>query len=81
MGSKEGVGAYAHIPDQRSKKLDDKGEKCIFLGVSEQSKAYKLYNPDTKKMVITRDVVFDKGLVWNWDTSKVEHQIQVDFNC
>lgn len=27
--------AYAHIPDQKRKKLDDKGEKCIFLGVSE----------------------------------------------
>ena len=24
--------AYAHIPDQKRKKLDDKGEKCIFIG-------------------------------------------------
>ncbi|PHT67275.1 hypothetical protein T459_26762 [Capsicum annuum] len=34
--------AYAHISDQKRKKLDDKGEKCIFLGVSDQSKAYKI---------------------------------------
>ncbi|GKV07212.1 hypothetical protein SLEP1_g19010 [Rubroshorea leprosula] len=25
--------AYAHVPDQKRSKLDDKGEKCIFLGI------------------------------------------------
>jgi len=38
---------YAHVPDAMRKKLDDKGEKCVFLGVSETSKAYKLFNPLT----------------------------------
>ncbi|RDY05840.1 hypothetical protein CR513_10270, partial [Mucuna pruriens] len=41
--------AYAHVPDQLRKKLDDKGEKCIFIGYNTNSKAYKLYNPVTKK--------------------------------
>ncbi|GKV36989.1 hypothetical protein SLEP1_g45065 [Rubroshorea leprosula] len=41
--------AYAHVPNQKRSKLDDKEEKCIFLGVSDQSKAYRLYNPITKK--------------------------------
>lgn len=50
--------AFSHVPDQKRKKLDDKGENCIFLGVSEQSKAYKLFNPITKKIVISRDVIF-----------------------
>ena len=59
--------AYAHIPDQKRKKLDEKGEKCIFLGVSEMSKAYKLYNPITKKIVISRDIIFDEGSFWKWD--------------
>jgi len=44
-----GCVAYAHIPDQLRKKLDSKGEKCIFIGYSEESKAYKLYIPSTKK--------------------------------
>lgn len=52
--------AYAHIPDKKRSKLHDKGEKCIFLGVSDQSKAYKLYNPTTKRIIISRDVVFDE---------------------
>ncbi|XP_074342697.1 uncharacterized protein LOC141680342 [Apium graveolens] len=42
-------------------KLDDKSEKCIFIGYSERSKAYKLYNPVTKKVVISRDVRFDEN--------------------
>ena len=50
--------AYAHIPDQKRKKLDDKAEKCVFFGVSDASKAYKLFNPFTKKVVTSRDVVF-----------------------
>ncbi|KAL5759339.1 hypothetical protein ACOSQ2_018177 [Xanthoceras sorbifolium] len=63
--------AYAHIADEKRKKLDDKGEKCIFLGVSDQSKAYKLYNPITKKIVISRDVVFDEERTWSHDTIRL----------
>ena len=53
-----GCVAYAHIPDQLRKKLDSKGEKCIFIGYSEESKAYRLYNPSTKKFFVSRDVQF-----------------------
>ena len=51
-----GCVAYAHVPDQLRKKLDHKGEKCIFVGYNDESKAYKLYNPSTKKVIISRDV-------------------------
>ena len=52
--------AYSYILDERRKKLDDKFKKCIFVGYSERSKAYKLYNPITKKLVISRDVKFNE---------------------
>ncbi|KAF2297179.1 hypothetical protein GH714_018880 [Hevea brasiliensis] len=55
---------YAHVPDEKRRKLDDKGEKCIFLGVSDYSKAYKMYNPNTKKIVINRDVICDEASTW-----------------
>ena len=72
---------YAHVPDQRRRKLDDKGEKCIFLGVSDQSKAYKLYNPITKKIIISHDVVFDEENFWPWSNNKAAgQQIQVNFD-
>jgi hypothetical protein len=50
--------AYAHIPSELRKKLDDKSEKCIFNGYSETSKACRLYNPITKKLILSKDVKF-----------------------
>ena len=44
-----------------------KGEKCVFLNVSETSKAYKLFNPLTKKIVTSRDVIFDEENTWDWN--------------
>jgi hypothetical protein len=57
--------AYAHIPSELRKKLDDKSEKCIFTGYSETSKAYRLYNPITKKLILSRDVKFLENQFWN----------------
>ncbi|KAL5784111.1 hypothetical protein ACOSQ2_006503 [Xanthoceras sorbifolium] len=75
-----GAIVYAHIADEKRKKLDDKDEKCIFLGVSYQSKAYKLYNPITKKIVISRDVVFDEERTWSWNINTVEQCIPTTFD-
>ena len=57
--------AYAHIPSELRKKLDDKSEKCIFTGYSETSKAYRIYNPITKKLILSRDVQFLENQFWN----------------
>jgi hypothetical protein len=56
-----GCVAYSHVPKELRNKLDHKAEKCIFIGYSERSKAYKLYNPKTKKFLISRDVHFDEN--------------------
>ena len=53
-----GCFCYAHVPDSIRRKLDAKSRKCIFLGYSEESKAYQLYDPKAKKIVTSRDVVF-----------------------
>ncbi|KAK8934097.1 hypothetical protein KSP39_PZI014574 [Platanthera zijinensis] len=62
-----GCVAHAHIPDQRRKKLDDRSEKCIFVGYAPESKAYKFYNPVTGKAIVSRDVVFEEDCCWSWD--------------
>lgn len=59
--------SYTHIRDIQRKKLDDKSTICILLGLSEESKAYKLYDPKNKKVVISRDVVFEETQGWNWN--------------
>jgi len=52
--------AHVHIPNVRRTKLDAKSIPCVLLGLSEKSKAYKLYDPVEKKIVLSRDVVFDE---------------------
>ena len=57
--------AFAHIPDELKRKLDKKSECCIFTGYSEQHKAYKLCNPVTKNLVVSRDVKFIEDKCWS----------------
>ncbi|CAJ2671832.1 unnamed protein product [Trifolium pratense] len=70
--------AFVHVPDAQRKKLDDKSIKCVHLGVSEESKAYKLYNPADKKIIVSRDVVFDESKGWNWGESSQAQATQYD---
>ena len=55
-----GCVAYAKILDARRTKLDDKSEKCIFVGYGERRMGYRLYNPITKKAIMSRDVIFEE---------------------
>ena len=60
-----GCVAYAYALDELRKKLDNKGAKCIFVGYSDESKAFKLYNPLTKKVIISKDVQFIEEEAWD----------------
>lgn len=67
--------AYAHISDQMHVKLDDKSLKLIFVGYDERSKAYKFFDPISKKMHISRDVQVNEEAMWDWDAMvKVFHE-------
>jgi len=57
--------AYAHAPDELRNNLDNKGEKCIFVRYSDESKAYKLYKSSTKKVIINRDVQLIEKEAWD----------------
>jgi len=52
--------AHVHVLTQKRIKLDDRSHRCILLGVSEESNAYRLYDPITKKIKISRDVIFEE---------------------
>jgi len=59
---------YAHVPKATRLKLDDKAEKTIFIGYKHEG--YKLYNPMTKKVIVSCDVTFveDEECQWNATT-------------
>lgn len=46
---------------RKRKKLDDKSFQRVLLGMNEESKAYRLYDPVSKKIVVSRDVIFEEN--------------------
>ena len=64
--------SYSHIPKEQRKKFDDKNKKCIFIGYSDVTKGYKLYNPETRKLIMSRDVQFLENEIWTWSQTQSE---------
>jgi len=52
--------AYMHVPDEKRSKLNPKAKKCIFIGYSSKQKKYRCFNPSTRKLQVSRDVVFNE---------------------
>ncbi|WCJ18000.1 Transposon Ty1-LR1 Gag-Pol polyprotein [Euphorbia peplus] len=55
-----GCPAFVHVPGDERSKLDAKSKQCIFLGYKKGVKGYKFWDPVEKKMVISRDAIFDE---------------------
>jgi len=55
--------AYAHIPAEKRKKFDGKCTKCIFIGYSDAFKGYKLFDPEKRKVIVSRDAEFAESKV------------------
>jgi transposase InsO family protein len=54
---------YLHIPKEKRYKLDSKSIQCFFLGYDKNSKVYRVFEPTSKKIHLSRDIVFDENLV------------------
>jgi hypothetical protein len=61
-----GCVSHVHVLDRKRTKLDSKSTSCVLLGVSEESKAYRLYDPISHKIIVSRDVVFEEDKSWDW---------------
>ena len=49
---------HALIPKEQINKLGARRRRCILLGYSRTSSAYRLYDEVNKKFVVSRDVIF-----------------------
>ena len=52
---------FAHVPKEQRAKLDDKAVPCIFLGYGDAEFGYRLWNPEHKMLIRSRDVVFHEN--------------------
>ncbi|CAL9003906.1 unnamed protein product [Prunus brigantina] len=71
-GRKSGIahlkvfGCLCHvlIPSVLRHKLEENSHKCIFVGYGLCEKGYRLYDPKTRKIILSRDVYFDEEASW-----------------
>lgn len=58
--------AYMKIPAPYTKKLDARSKEMVHLGREPVTKAYRLFDPDSGTVHISRDVFFDEKKGWDW---------------
>ncbi|WZZ60567.1 hypothetical protein YC2023_060674 [Brassica napus] len=71
---------YAKIDGAKLKKLDDRSRMLVHLGTEPGSKAYRLYDPNSRRIVVSRDVIFDEEKGWNWSRESSEAQGNESFD-
>jgi hypothetical protein len=81
-------GCIGHVKATRPhlQKLDDRSYPMVFIGYEIGSKAYRLFDPSTKRVNVSRDVIFDEGVWWNWEAPEeppassvftIEHHVYI----
>ena len=70
--------AHVLVPKEKRRKLDSHSLECIFLGYSNESRAYRLMQKDTKNIIISRDVLFDEHSLTTLSTPILEEQEDIN---
>ena len=66
--------AFIHVPKEQRMKLDDKAIPCIFIGNGDDEFDYKFWDPEMRKVIRSRDVVFHEDQTMK-DSNKDEQQL------
>ena len=51
---------YSHVPSKKRTKLEAIAERGIFVGYDDTSKAFRIYLPAQRKVVVRREVKFEE---------------------
>ena len=64
---------YVMYNNQEKIKLDSKSKKCIFLGYIDGVKEYCLWDPITRKIIINKNVIFERKKKFYKVKKKIAH--------
>lgn len=71
-----GCVGYARITTPHLKKLDDRFKALVHLGTEPGTKAYRLLEPSTRRIIVSRDVMFSEDQRWKW--LELEKEVRKD---
>lgn len=61
-----GCVGYAKVTTPHLRKLDDRSRALVHLGTEPGTKAYRLLEPSSRKIIVSRDVIFNEDQRWKW---------------
>ncbi|CAL2252446.1 unnamed protein product [Prunus armeniaca] len=70
-----GSPCHVLIPSALRHKLEENSHKCIFVGYGLCEKGYRLFDPSTRKIILSRDVQFDENGLWKWENTNEEEMV------
>ncbi|GJV18246.1 transposable element [Tanacetum coccineum] len=65
--------AYYHVSEG---KLDPRGEKGIFMGYGDGVKGYRIWSPSKKRVILSRDVIFDEDYLFRVKQDPIESKLE-----
>ena len=71
-----GTAAYAHVPKEQRRKLDDKAKLCFLTGVTDSASKYQLWCPEDKRFVWSSDIIFNESLTYGQHQQRRETEFK-----
>lgn len=83
LGNKPDVGhlktfgciAYMKVPNNQVTKLSDRSRMTVYMGREPGTMGIRLYDPDTGRILVSRDVVCEETKGWEWNKHQTEETI------
>ncbi|GAA0154574.1 hypothetical protein LIER_12516 [Lithospermum erythrorhizon] len=66
--------AHVHIPKIGRDKLDSRSKPCIFIGINEGTKGYRLFDAISERVIISKNVLFEEDKQWNWGEKQADQR-------
>ena len=67
-----GCTAHVRTAGPHLKKLEDRSRPMVYLGVDEGCKAHRLLDVINNKIVVSRDIICEEAMPWDWSKISVE---------